>query len=62
MRTVCKVYWEMCREVVVDLPDRVGDKTTAAEFAKASVDITAPGAEYVPDSVNCDPETDVQQI
>lgn len=52
----------MCREVVVDLPDRVGDKTTAAEFAKASVDITAPGAEYVPDSVNCDPETDVQQI
>jgi hypothetical protein len=54
MKMICKVYWEMCGEVEVEAD-------TVEEAATKAMDAPLPtSAEYVPDSINCDPETDVR--
>lgn len=53
---VVKRYWEVCDEVQVSAKDK-------DEAIKKAHDLdlsTTP--EYVPDSINSDPETDVQAI
>ena len=70
MKFVCRVYWEMCRDVEVEVDEKVfslrsRQVTEAIEKAMEKLDInysTTPGAEFVPDSINCDPTTDVQVI
>ncbi len=52
----CKVYWEMSGEVEVEAVNRV-------EAADKALEEPLPTqSEYVPDSVNCDYESDVQEI
>lgn len=56
-RYLCKVYWEVSAERIVETD---GPPEDAAQLA---IQGNLPeGAEYVPDSENCDPETDVQKI
>jgi hypothetical protein len=82
MKLVCRVYWEMCQDVEVELPDEGmtlnpsnmiraselaqeqvdSNMIRASELAQEQVDIKAPGAEFVPNSINCDWLTDVQMI
>ena len=53
----CKVYWEVCGEYVVETDG------SPEEAARLALQGNLPeGAEYVQDSENCDPETDVQEI
>lgn len=56
MKYRCKVYWEMCGKVEVeaDTPEQAAEKAMASPLPKENQD-------YVPDSINCDPETDVQE-
>jgi len=56
MKYNCKVYWEMCGEVEVE----ANGETEASEKA-----MNAPlpvASEYVIDSINCDPDSDVQVV
>lgn len=67
MKLVCRVYWERCRDVEVEIPDEgmplnPSNLVKAAQLAQEQVDTEAPGAEFVPDSINCDPITDVQPL
>ena len=55
---VCKVYWEMCGEVRVKADD-------SSEASLKACDAPLPKlceSVYVPDSISCDPNTDVQRI
>ena len=67
MKFVCKVYWEMCREVEVELPDEgmtlnPNNMMRVSKLAQEQVDTKTPGAEFVPDSINCDWFADVQVV
>jgi len=52
---IVKRYWELCDEVGVDA-DSVNEAIKKAQAQP--LDITA--GEYVPDSINSDPDVDVQ--
>lgn len=51
---ICKVYWEMCGEVEVE----ANGETEAS--LKALLAPLPKSGEYVCDSINCDPDSDVE--
>ena len=76
MKYACKVYWEQSCEVEIESPTKLTKEQAAAlavEKAEEEIAKLLIGQEVrrkfrlneivmVVDSVNCDPETDVQQI
>ena len=54
---VCKVYWEMCGEVKVK-----ASSLSEASLKACDAPLPTVNLEYVPDSISCDPSTDVQPI
>lgn len=76
MKYACKVYWEQSCEVEIESPTKLTKEQAAAlavEKAEKEIAKLLIGQEVrrkfrlneivmVVDSVNCDPETDVQQL
>ena len=57
MRFAVKRYWEICDEVEVE-----ADSADKAIEAAHALPLDHTKAEYVPDSINSDPDTDVAQL
>lgn len=53
-----RVYWEMCGEVEVYAPNISEAHLKAVDCALTEIE----QADYVPDSINVDPDVDIQQI